>query len=290
MKKRINVNARKEAQEFVEGTLNFGEYEISEAGNVITAHGNAHRDLPSRILSSTVWRVQISLLFCFCLYVPSLLGQISADIPLNQKIGAKFNFTYYFDSRDYNTFNIFTGVKHLPGGLEYWGFTDIHAAQSDATHRFDFTRYFMEYRLIYTIHPEWVNGLKGYELEAEFDDSDGSGNALLRFGVTYKHSIPLPWQTHGGLRWRIHPYESDGNGYQASLLYSLPLTAKVKITGFADYNVVENAENRWVIEPQLTWKLNGYLNIRLEFRYNGFENATKNLDGSGIALGFGFLS
>lgn len=232
--------------------------------------------------------VFMSFLFFFCFYVPSLSGQKSSEKSLG--VEAKFNITYYFDSRDYNTFNIFTGVKHLPGRLDFWGFSDIHAAQGDATHRFDLTRYFMEYRLIYAIHPEWILGIRGFELEAEFNDFNGPDNNLLRVGATYKHGIPLPWRTQGGVRWRVHPYESDGNGYQVSILYSLPLTTTVKITGFADLNVIENAENRWVIEPQLTWRVNENFNIRLELRYNAFEDANLSLDGSGVALGIGLLN
>ena len=234
--------------------------------------------------------VHISFLLFIFFSVPLLSAQKMMDKPSSDSVGAKFNVTYYFDSRDYNTFNIFTGVKHLPWRLEFWGFSDIHAAQGDATHRFDLTRYFMEYRLIYAINPEWTQGIKGFELEAEFNDFNGPGNNLLRLGATYKHGIALPWRTKGSVRWRVHPYESDGNGYQVSVLYSLPLTATVKITGFADLNVIENAENRWVIEPQLTWQVNKNFNIRLELRYNAFEDANSGLDGSGIALGIGLLN
>lgn len=234
------------------------------------------------------WIVLISFLFFFCFCVPSLSGQKSSEKSLG--VDAKFNITYYFDSRDYNTFSIFTGVKHLPGGLEFWGFSDIHASQGDAAHRFDLTRYFMEYRLIYAIQPEWILGIEGFELEAEFNDFNDPGNNLLRLGATYKHGIPLPWRTQGGVRWRVHPYESDGNGYQVSVLYSLPLTATVKITGFADLNVIENEENRWVIEPQLTWHVDQNFNIRLELRYNAFEDANSSLDGIGLALGIGLLN
>lgn len=232
----------------------------------------------------------IAFLALSCFYVPSLSARIMVDNKLREEIEPNFGLIYYFDSRSYNTFNIFTGIKHLPGRLEFWGFTDIHGAQRDPNHRFDLTRYFMEYRLIYPINPERLFGVTGIELEAEFNDFDGPGNSKLRVGVTYKHGITLPWRTQGGLRWRVHPYESVGEGYQVSVLYALPLSSNLKITGFADLNVIQNAKNRWVVEPQLTWHVNEHFNIRLELRYNAFEDANMSMDGIGVALGLGFLN
>lgn len=236
--------------------------------------------------------IRIAPLLCFFyfFYVPSASARILMDNPSSEDVEAYFGITYYFDSRDYNTANIFTGIKHLPWQLEFWGFTDIHSAQRNPSQRFDLTRYFMEYRLIYPINPEWLIGIKGIELEAEFNDFDGPDNSKLRVGVTYKHGISLPWRARGSFRWRVHPYESVGQGYQVSVLYGLPLTSNLKITGFADLNVINNMQNRWVIEPQLTWQVNEHFNIRLELRYNAYENANISLDGSGIALGIGFLN
>ena len=205
----------------------------------------------------------------------------------SEPVSTKVAVTYYFDTREFNTVNVFTGSKPLPGGFEFWGFTDLHGAQGAGSSRFSLTRHFMEYRLIYPLHPVLIPGIKGFELEAEYNDFNGPDNNLVRVGLTYKHPLPLPWGRRGLLRWRIHPYETDGNGYQASILFAIPLTDRLKITGFADLNVVDNGSNRWVVEPQLTWQINERFFTSLEFRYNGFETENPELDGTGIALGAG---
>lgn len=79
----------------------------------------------------------------------------------------------------------------------------------------------------------------------------------------------------------IHSDQDDG----ANLIYFVPLTQRLSITGFADLNVSEIGSDRWVIEPQLNFKINKRFAVVLEGRYNGFEDADSSLDGTGLALG-----
>lgn len=242
---------------------------------------------------SMSYALRIASLLVFICFLESGMAEEVAESPqpkaeANAKEkdwDATVKLTYYFDSRDYNTLNIFTNVKPLPLGFEFWGFTDIHSDQKAPESRFDLTRYFMEYRLIYPIQPDWIFGLKGFELEAEYNDFNGPNNNIVRFGPTYKHPLPLPWGRKGALRWRIHPFETGGDGFQASVLYFIPLTERFSVTGFADINFVDNARDRWVIEPQLNFKINQMFALVLELRYNEFEEANPNLDGLGVAAG-----
>ena len=194
-------------------------------------------------------------------------------------------FTYYFDSRDYNTLNMVNSVPDLPAGLKLWGFIDFNAEQNNESARFELTRYFLEYRLSKPLFPNGKPALKGLNLEVEYNDSNGPDNDVLRFGLTYKHSFPFLSDSKSWLQWRYHPYETDGSGSQISLIYFFPLHERIYINGFADLNFEDNGPDRWVAEPQINFKLTDFMNAVVEFRYNEFEDANASIDGAGIALG-----
>jgi predicted porin len=181
--------------------------------------------------------------------------------------------TYYVDDREYDTLNLTTSAQ-LPFGLSLWGFTDFHSYQGNDYG--DFDRTFSEYRLSYPIK-------NGFGIQGEYNRSTPSNVDMGRFGITYKHSIP---KVKGWMQWRLFPIETDGNGGQMSLIYFLPLTEKFSITGFADINWDEENSDRWVIEPQLNYKVNESVSVHIEYRYNGFEDI--NLDGKGVAIGISF--
>jgi hypothetical protein len=194
-------------------------------------------------------------------------------------------FTYYFDSRDYNTLNMVNSVPDLPAGLKLWGFIDFNAEQNNESARFELTRYFLEYRLSKPLFPNGKPALKGLNLEVEYNDSNGPDNDVLRFGLTYKHSFSFFSDSKSWLQWRYHPYETDGSGSQISLIYFFPLHERIYINGFADLNFEDNGPDRWVAEPQINFKLTDFMNAVVEFRYNEFEDANASIDGAGIALG-----
>lgn len=197
----------------------------------------------------------------------------------------KVELTYYFDTREYNTLNIVTSVPDLPADLKIWGFIDIHGDQNSGDRRFQLTRYFLEYRLSRLIFPKGDSVFKGLGFEAEYNDFDGPDNDVLRLGLTYKHFIPFVNNSKSWLQWRYHPYETDNTGSQVSVIYSLFLTERIYISGFADLNLEDNKEDRWVIEPQLNLIVNESLDVVIEARYNEFEQANPALDGFGIAAG-----
>jgi len=194
-------------------------------------------------------------------------------------------FTYYHDSREFGTLNILTSAKGLPMDLFFWGFTDFHGDHQSDSGPTDFTRYFMEYRLLKGLDPEWTMGIDGLGLIAEYNDINGPDNNLARFGFYHKLAYSLPWENNGWWQTRIYPYETDGEGWQISTSYFVPFTSVLSLGGFADINFIENGKDRWVIEPQLTYKMTNHLSLALEYRYNGYEDANPAVKGSGVALG-----
>ena len=128
-------------------------------------------------------------------------------------------------------------------------------------------------------------GLSGLGVELEYNGANGPDNDMLRAGITYKRSVPLLSGNRGWVQVRAHVYETDGSGQQVSVLYSLPVSARVSISGFADLNVNADGANRWVVEPQLNVRVARVLDLVLELRYNGYEDANPTIDGVGIAIG-----
>lgn len=181
---------------------------------------------------------------------------------------------YYFDSRGFNTLTLVSSTDGLPLGTSVWGFVDLHSA-FDSADRQDMTRYFAEYRLARALDPDWIGGVEGVGLVAEYNDLDGGGNALVRLGASYRRTWG-PWRT----QLRLFPWESDGDGWQAALSYGLTLGPRLQLGGFIDYNRSLDGPDRWVAEPQLTLRLDPRFALLLELRYNGFEP-----DESGAALG-----
>jgi len=124
-------------------------------------------------------------------------------------------------------------------------------------------------------------------VQLEYNDSTNSSNQVARWGITFKHDLPAVFNGKGWLQWRVFPYESDGSGEQLSLGYFLALTKHVSFSGFADLNLQDGADDRWVIEPQLSFKINEHFKFLIEYRYNGFEAASPSSKGNGIAVGVG---
>jgi hypothetical protein len=190
---------------------------------------------------------------------------------------------YYWDNREFTTLNLLTSTTGLPCDFSIWGFIDLHGAHKSSST--DLSRYFIEYRLNRKIDRDWVGGLDGLGFQTEFNDSESLSNNLLRFGLTYRHSLPEFFGQKGWLQWRGFPYETDGSGQQASLIYFLPLHERVWISGFADINFRESQKDVWVIEPQLTYKFTDRFSFLVEYRYNGFEDINPSVQGEGVALG-----
>ena len=193
--------------------------------------------------------------------------------------------TFYFDTRNYTTLNIESGLSTLPGGLNFWGFVDLLGNQESGNDRFDVDRYFLEYRLSKSLFSGNHSVLKDIRFEVEHNDSNGPDNDVLRLGLTYKHFLPFLPDSKSWLQWRYHPYETDGSGSQLSVIYYLKFTERIYINGFADLNLQNGSDDRWVAEPQINFVLNKIFDLVLETRYNGFEDTNKSLDGFGIAGG-----
>lgn len=198
----------------------------------------------------------------------------------------KFAGAYYMESRAFSTASVSVSSNRLPGDLSLWGFTDLHGDHD--SNDLALTRSFSEYRLSHAGVGKLLK-TRGLSVQAELNSITGNGNDLTRVGLTYKHNFPVPWGkdtgSQGWLQWRAFPYETDNDGGQASLIFSLPITPRVHIKGFADYNINEHADNRWVVEPELNIQISQRLWALLEFRYNQFEDANPAVRGSGVAIG-----
>ncbi|MGB1874243.1 MAG: hypothetical protein ACPH5P_05770 [Akkermansiaceae bacterium] len=143
----------------------------------------------------------------------------------------------------------------------------------------------MEYRLMHEIPEDWIFGVKGVGLLTEFNNLNGSDNDLFRFGPYISRVVKLPWEKEAKFQLRVFPYETESDNRQLSLSYFVPFSDRWSLSGFADINFIDGGSDRWVIEPQLNYKMNESMDLLLEYRYNGFEASNPNLKGSGVALG-----
>ncbi len=227
--------------------------------------------------------LKTNALICVLLLLPQVAN--TAPSPEKKADITKLSLSYYYDNRDFNTTTIQIFTNRLGNDFSIWGFTDLHAMQDNKDERYNMQRSFSEYRLSYSGLARHTN-INGLGLQLEYNDfTPGDGN-LLRLGLTYKQfffkksrSKPL-W-----LQYRFLPFESDGDGGQFSLIYFIPISHSISISGFADYNIREDQSNEWVFEPQLNILLHKNTYLALEYRYNGFEENITTLDGSGIAIG-----
>lgn len=197
----------------------------------------------------------------------------------------RVNLSYYFDSRDFNTMNLLVNSTGLPWGFNIFGFTDLHGTEGKGSSRFDMTRFYHEYRLRRPLTPDWVFGVKGFDVELEYNDANGSNNTVLRAGVGYQHTVPFIVQPKSWLQWRVLPWRSDHDGWQFSVTHFIVLTDRIKLIGFSDYNIMDNAPDQWVTESELSFTLTDTLDLIVEGRFNGFEESNPALDGVGVAGG-----
>ncbi len=207
--------------------------------------------------------------------------------PNLQKIrkNTRVNLSYYFDNRNYNTMNILLNSTGLPWGFNIFGFTDLHGTEGQSSNRFDLTRFYHEYRLRRPIEPDWLWGIKGFDVELEYNDGNGPNNSIARAAIGYQHSVPFLDKGKSWLQWRILPWRSDGKGWQLSNTHFFVLTDRIKLIGFADYNIMNRSPNQWVVESELSYTLTDTFDLIVEGRFNGFEEANPSLDGVGAAGG-----
>ena len=196
---------------------------------------------------------------------------------------------YVLDDRDFNSLAVYVSTLRFPLGISVWGFTEVNAAQKDPAHRFDLTRTFSEYRFSHKGLGDMLN-VKGLVAQVEYNDITPGAGQLLRFGVAYRHNLKMPQigsvgGLNGWLQWRAHPYQTNGNGGQASLIYFLPFHKKVFINGWLDLNYSENSRRKWVFGPFLNVRISERSWVVLRYRHNGIEEAIPGLDGTGWAIG-----
>lgn len=197
---------------------------------------------------------------------------------------------YYLDTRGNNTMTAYYATQRLPLGLEIFGFTNFDSEQ-DASNRFKMTQFFTELDLTRL----FKTPIGGVGLQAEYNDAQGTGNSVARFGIVY---LPrLDWIHKGKvfvatprLGLRIHPVETRGKQMQASAFWTAQLFhPRIVFEGFADYNINFNAggTENWVVEPQLRWMILKHVGVQYEFRYNQFLSR---IGAKAIGHGFGIAA
>jgi len=239
--------------------------------------------------SDKIFRIIIVLILSQMFAITFLVSTVSADDEKKDvKPPPNVVAQYLFDDRDFNSLAVYVSTSRFPLGISVWGFTEVNGAHDDAARRFDLTRTLSEYRFSHNGLGKALN-INGLIAQVEYNDVTPQGSELLRFGVAYRHKLKIPQMgslggLNGWLQWRIHPYETDGDGGQASIIYFLPFHANVVITGWLDVNYSENSRRRLVFGPFLNMKIAERSWVVLRYRHNGVEEAF-GLDGTGWALG-----
>ena len=147
-------------------------------------------------------------------------------------------------------------------------------------------RFYHEYRLRQaTRRSSRLCQSRGLTLEFEINDSNLPKE---RRGANrdWAISTQFPFIKKGWLAMAdSYLWRSDGKGWQLSMTHFLVLTERIKLIGFADYNIMNDRPNEWVWESELSFTLTETFDLILEGRYNGFEEAIPGLDGVGVAGG-----
>ena len=196
-----------------------------------------------------------------------------------------FRSEYDFDSRGFNVLH-FMGNSPLPYGFDIWGFIDIEGADLAGANREDLSRYFLEIDIKKKL---WKNG----GIIGEYNDLQGSGNAIGRLGFFHKPNLEFlspdcgRFAGKGFVAFKVFPYESDGRGGQASLAWNKSfdnvLDGRLSAGGFVDVNFnAGSTRGRTVVvtEHQVRMRLFEGIHLITEFRLNEFLQ-----DDFGIAPG-----
>ncbi len=101
----------------------------------------------------------------------------------------------------------------------------------------------MEYRLSRPLPSKYV-GVRGLGLQAEYNDFQGAGNSVARFGVTFRHRL---YAERSWLQWRYFPVETDGDGGQASLIF---------------FAALATCPHQWICGLELDGRSEGPLGVR----------------------------
>ncbi len=218
-------------------------------------------------------------------HVGTTLLALAAALTLSPDLRAdplNLSASYHADSRDYSTAGVTMSSNSLPGNFSFWGFTDFHGYQGK-TSSSSLSRNFSEYRLSHAGLGDLLS-VDGLGVQYEFNHSSPGNQNLSRLGLTYKHAVT----EKGWMQLRAFPLQSNGDAQQLSLIFAFQISQNISFSGFADYNFVEDGENRWVVEPQISYSVTKNIKLLLEYRLNEFEQANSSLDGEGVALGISY--
>ncbi len=206
----------------------------------------------------------------------------------NDKSTGWFTSEYQFDTRGFNTIN-FAGASDLPLGFTIWGFTDIETADEHGSRssRKDAEEFFLEIDLSRELY-------KGFGVVAEYNDSEGPGNNIGRFGFNYKPGWEWLKDKDLNLYFKVFPWDTTSHGGQASFSWNKKfpgvLDGRFSMGGFFDTNYDSGPtddEINIVSDTQFRYRLINHIEALVEFRFNEFLPANQE-HGFGIGLKYSF--
>ena len=170
----------------------------------------------------------------------------------------------------------FMGHSPLPFGFSVWGFIDLEGSDALGANREDLATYFLEIDIKKPLGEQ--GGLIG-----EFNDLNGDGNAIGRFGFFWNPKF-LQREPECGLfagkgrvGFKFFLLETDRSGFQASMnwnkKFSQILDGRLSAGGFLDLNVDDGPSQDELIivsEHQIRYRLFEGLHLITEFRLNEF--------------------
>lgn len=180
-----------------------------------------------------------------------------------------FQTQYQFDTRAYNTFNV-EGATQLPLGFSIWGFIDVDSPDRERASRIDLEEFFTELDLKREV---W----KGLGPIAEYNDADGPGNNLGRFGLYYEPKFKLLEKADLWLFTKWFPVSTTNGARQGSFAWNWAprhlLWSRFSTGGFFDLNFSESGGKyrpQLVTEIIFRYRLLGDVYATLEYKYNEF--------------------
>ena len=192
--------------------------------------------------------------------------------------------TYMLDERHFTSNGFGSMINKLPWGLSMLGLTEFYSDHNDASAQMDMDRTFSEYR----ITESWLGpkiGIKGLGLQLEYNQATPVDFKLGRAGISYFHTFKSPWKTTGWANWRWFPVETDGEGGQLSFAFEVPITKKLFLGGYFDWDYGDKDPDYWVCEPELLYRVNKHFAFAVEYRYNDYERRIPGIEGRGWAFG-----
>ncbi len=215
----------------------------------------------------------LTLIGMITLIIPSLTySQVAQNRKATEGI---FDFNYYRDSREFNSFTT-NLLATMEGGFQYFSLTNLES-EVEASDKTDSTIYYTEQNLRWQLSQ---NGL--FMLSTQAALQSGEKNDLARAGVLVNITALSPLaefaKAHdfafGVNLFPIQVDELKGYHWQIEYFYKFQIARKffadrLYLSGFADQNIGPD-KTTWVTEHQLGLRIFDNFFLVSEYRINEF--------------------